>query len=263
MSKLESQFTILALSHRISLDELERRQAKLELAFYLLNALLWVLPNAGFSGGIVQYSKRVLPQVLYQHKPGLVRRVRKCLDTYASRVLNAKLKELEQRIEDVHHITSSAYRAPDTHTTNASGHHRLQAKRLTVSTLTARRTIIIVYIPATSLTLRGSGEELRQTGDENEGMASRGVGLLRRRSWTQNPFLGSQWGISPPLTDRWSSIASLSSADAPLVPVKVRRYSSPRLRWSRSVPVESHIASPRIDLAAWTPRTMHYRLHGL
>ncbi|KAF5318499.1 hypothetical protein D9619_011031 [Psilocybe cf. subviscida] len=66
----------------------------------LLQALLWVLPKAGFLEKIVSYSNRSFPQSIYQRNIGVFRRVRKCLDAYTSRVQIAKLEELGQRIEN-------------------------------------------------------------------------------------------------------------------------------------------------------------------
>ncbi|KAF5318726.1 hypothetical protein D9619_011024 [Psilocybe cf. subviscida] len=48
---------------------------------HLLGALLWVLPKAGFSEGLVRYSKRMFPWIMYQRDTVLVRRVRNCLDS--------------------------------------------------------------------------------------------------------------------------------------------------------------------------------------
>lgn len=71
------------------------------LAFDLLNALLWVIPKASFSEKILLYSERTFPRIIYQYEPNahLIRRVRKCLDEYATRVQNEKLTALRQRIE--------------------------------------------------------------------------------------------------------------------------------------------------------------------
>ncbi|KAF5318495.1 hypothetical protein D9619_011035 [Psilocybe cf. subviscida] len=66
---------------------------------HLLGALLWVLPKADFSEKLVRYSKRMFPRIMYQRDTVLVRRVRNCLDEYTTRVQNAKLEELGQRIE--------------------------------------------------------------------------------------------------------------------------------------------------------------------
>ncbi|KAF5318720.1 hypothetical protein D9619_011022 [Psilocybe cf. subviscida] len=70
------------------------------LVLNLLNALLWVIPKAGFSEEILLYSKRSFSQFIYQGNVRLVHRVRKRLDEYTTRVRKEKLKELGQRIEN-------------------------------------------------------------------------------------------------------------------------------------------------------------------
>jgi hypothetical protein len=81
-------------------DALWRQRNQFQKVAHLLEALLWLLPKAGFSEKIVRYSKRTFQWNIYQRKPCLIHRVRKCLDEYNTRVQNAKLQELGQRISN-------------------------------------------------------------------------------------------------------------------------------------------------------------------
>lgn len=82
-----------------------RRERELRLVHNLLNTLLWVLPKAGFSERICHYSRRMFPRKVYLHEPGLVGRVRRCLEKYTTRVQSTKLKELGYKIENGKHFS--------------------------------------------------------------------------------------------------------------------------------------------------------------
>ncbi|KAF5318500.1 hypothetical protein D9619_011030 [Psilocybe cf. subviscida] len=96
--RLRSLSMALWPQRHITTDRVERWKNQLRITINLLDALLWVLPQASISEQIVLYSKRTFPW--YQLEPGLVRRVRKSLDRYSNRVQIAKLEELGRRIED-------------------------------------------------------------------------------------------------------------------------------------------------------------------
>ncbi|KAF5318479.1 hypothetical protein D9619_011012 [Psilocybe cf. subviscida] len=69
------------------------------LYFLLLDAVLWLLPEAGFSEKLLRYASRVLPKASYQRFPKLARRLQRCFDAYSARVRDLKLRELSQEIE--------------------------------------------------------------------------------------------------------------------------------------------------------------------
>lgn len=100
VAKFQFLATMLGEKYHILPKKLERQQVKLGMVVNLLEALLWVLPKASYSDKILLYAKRAFPRNMYQHKPGLVCRVRKCLDQYTTRVQKAQVDELDQKIDN-------------------------------------------------------------------------------------------------------------------------------------------------------------------
>jgi hypothetical protein len=97
---LQTLSKVLGPKYDLTMDGLRRRGAEITIVVDLLKALLWLLPKAGFSEKIVRYSKRTFSRDIYRRKPDLIHRVRKSLDNYTTRVQNAKLEDLGQRIEN-------------------------------------------------------------------------------------------------------------------------------------------------------------------
>lgn len=91
---------VLALRSGLTLRRLSRLRKRILMVNDYIGALLWLLPKAAFSQKIVLYSKRTFPRNVYQSNTGIIRRARKRLDKYITRVQNAKLEELADEIEN-------------------------------------------------------------------------------------------------------------------------------------------------------------------
>lgn len=68
------------------------------LYFLLLNALLWLIPKAGYSNTILAYMRRLLPRTAYQRYPKLARQLQQCFDTYIAGADDIKMRVLAQQL---------------------------------------------------------------------------------------------------------------------------------------------------------------------
>lgn len=99
-NQLHTLYRILGPKYRFLPHGPWYRRDKLRMVVSLLNALLRVLPKAGFSEKIISYSRRTILLQMYLHEPGLCRRVRRCIEKYTIRVQSTKLEELGHGIEN-------------------------------------------------------------------------------------------------------------------------------------------------------------------
>lgn len=66
----------------------------------LLNALVWLLPQAGFSEKIITFSRMISQQNSYWCKRDPCTKLQKCLDEYSIRVHNEMLEKHDRGIEN-------------------------------------------------------------------------------------------------------------------------------------------------------------------